>query len=136
MAEQTRTERVRNREAINRFVDGETDTKLDGHGAVTAKGGKLLSYNATIAYWLNGELVVNAGWDGYSPTTSKHMKYLYDAVTGHTDEYAYRHDGYDSQTGYEGEHGEQTVVPLRVSYEGRNRSIKPRWKRLSEVSDQ
>lgn len=124
--------RLKNRNVIYRFVgDGPDVGDLNGHGNVKTHNGKLYSYRACIAEWRgstreNAVLVVHAGWDGYSTTTSTHMKHLYDAVTGNAGSHAYRRDDYDSQTGYE---NAEAGVPLVVTTEGKG-TMKPRWKRL------
>lgn len=68
-----------NREVVDRFVSG--DYGHDGYGSVKSlSGGVLKSYNAKIAEWENGQIVVYDGWDGYSPTTSKHFSFLHSAL--------------------------------------------------------
>lgn len=70
---------IRNRQVVDRFVHG--DCGHDGHGAVSSTDeGALYSYGAEIATWEGDEIVVRDGWDGYSPTTSKHFSFLHDAL--------------------------------------------------------
>lgn len=71
--------KTRNREVVNRFV--ESDYPHSGYGSVkSSENGSLYSYNAKIAEWDDGEIVVYDEWDGHSVTTSKHFKFLYDAL--------------------------------------------------------
>jgi len=127
------TTRKANRDVINQFVrEGPKCPDLNGYGNVSVRRGQLRSYRATIAEWHNHDggitLVVNAGWDGYSPTTSKHMKYLYDAVTGNCESYAYKRDDFTHESGYE---NDRAAVPLSVSWDGKGRR-KARWRRLED----
>lgn len=129
---ETKTEppaRMANRDLINYFVEnGPFYGVIDGYGSVRTHHGKLYSYSARIAEWTDDEtLIVHAGWDGYSPTTSKHMKFLYDAVVGKPDSYAYETGSYDSERGYE---NDEPVVPVAVSDRGSGR-FKRRWRRLT-----
>lgn len=71
--------RTTNEDVAKRFVRG--DTGHTGGGAVSSRGERLYSYNACIAYFDGGVMYVNDGWDGYSPTTSKHMTYLFRHLT-------------------------------------------------------
>ena len=119
--------RMANRDVINTFVQDGPRDDFDhrGYGNVAATDTRLYSYGAVIAEWDTdtGTLVVNAGWDGYSPTTSKHMKFLYDAVVGESDTYGYRREDYDAETGYA---DARAGVALHVTDEGKG-SGKPRW---------
>lgn len=70
---------IKNREVVERFVHG--DCGHDGHGAVSSlEGGVLRSYKAKIARWEDDKIIVHDGWDGYSPTTSKHFSFLHSAL--------------------------------------------------------
>lgn len=127
--------RKANRDVINQFVsDGIDCPDLNGYGNVRVRRGVLYSYRASIAEWhVTDEdkpvLMVNALWDGYSPTTSKHMKFLYDAITGNCESYAYRRDDYDALAGYD---DDAPVVPVLIEWTGGNGAgtKKPRWERL------
>lgn len=69
---------MRNRQVVESFVNRQSG--YNGYGAVSSKDGKLYSYNAKIAEWDGSRILIFDGWDGYSPTTSKHFKFLYDAL--------------------------------------------------------
>lgn len=64
--------RDNNDNVIRRFVSNK-ETGIKGYGNVSSKNNALYSYNAKVAEWENGELLVYDGWDGYSSTTSKVM---------------------------------------------------------------
>ena len=64
-----------NENVVRRFIQNR-ESGIDGYGSVSSKNGKLFSYNAKIAEWDGGKVIVYNGWDGYSPTTSKHMTFL------------------------------------------------------------
>lgn len=132
------TIRKANREVINQFVsDGPSCPDLNGYGSVKVVNGALYSYRAKVAEWgcapsePQDKLVVNAGWDGYSATTSKHMKFLYDALTGNCEAYAYKRDDFDHASGYD---DDRPVVPVRVSWDGKGKN-KSRWKRLERYTN-
>lgn len=94
--------RKRNREVIQQFVrDGPDAPNMEGHGNVHVTGGVLYSYRKRMANWVGREqmpvygddtdatderwsvLVVHAGLDGYSKTTSTHFYHLYSAILAH-----------------------------------------------------
>jgi hypothetical protein len=127
--------RKANRDVINQYIrDGAACPDLNGYGSVSVRNGNLYSYRALIGEWTTGDrtdtptLVIHAGWDGYSPTTSKHMKYLYDAVTGNSGAYAYRRDDFSHDAGYD---EDTPVVPLQIIWDGSGKR-KARWRQLKD----
>lgn len=108
---------MKNRDVVRRFVQNR-ESGNKGYGAVSSRHGALYSYRAKIAEWDGGTLVIYAGWDGYSPTTSKHFKYLHSEVT---------------KTGgvrADGGNPTETDVPVRISWEPMKGRKKDRWQTL------
>lgn len=79
----------RNINVVQKFVQGEWG--YDGH-STSSENGCLYSYSAKIAVWEDGKIIVNDGWDGYSMTTTKHFRYLHDALVDSSVEWQATHE--------------------------------------------
>lgn len=124
--------RKTNADVIAQFAQNPDVPDLNGYGNVKVRGGTLYSFYTAVATWTRdadtGEpvLVVDAQWDGYSKTTSKHMGYLYRELVG--DETQYGYGEYHHEEGFD--HA-KLRTPYRVRIQG-DSGLKPRWAELQQ----